>query len=182
VTYTTKEPVVLEGYQSIFSPNKFGKCSLTCIIGDELVEQLEKDRPAALEWARDKAKSKRVNVKLEPWEPVADGKYKITLRWNPDHAFPIIDADTNPITEEIPLYSGSTVKVAFDQRPYAMADAIGTSLRIKALQVITCNTGKAADIGSLDEKGAADLFGKTEGFNINEANIVVKKEEDEDDF
>ena len=48
--------------------------------------------------------------------------------------------------------------------------------------MITCNTGKAADIGSLDEKGAADLFGKTEGFNINEANIVVKKEEDEDDF
>ena len=83
MTYTTKEPVVLEGYQSIFSPNKFGKCSLTCIIDEEMVEQLEKDRPAALEWARDKAKSKRVNVKLEPSEPVADGKYKITLRWNP---------------------------------------------------------------------------------------------------
>ena len=82
--HKTDEPVILEGFQSIFEVNQYGKHNLTCIIGQDLVDALEEERPAALEWAKGKQKSKRYNTRLEPWEPVADGKYKVSFRWNPD--------------------------------------------------------------------------------------------------
>ena len=91
--HMTQEPVVLEGYQSIFEPNPYGKHSMQCIIGQELVDALEEERPSALEWAKGKQKAKRYNTRLEPWEPVSEGKYKVTFRWDPEAGIPIVDSE-----------------------------------------------------------------------------------------
>ena len=179
--HTTQEPVILEGYQSIFEPNPYGKHSMQCIIGQDLVDALEEERPSALEWAKGKQKAKRYNTRLEPWEPVSEGKYKVTFRWDPEAGIPIVDSEGTPITDKLPMWSGSMVKVAFVQRPYTTPDSIGTSLRLKALQVISCQAGGSVDAGDLDANKAAALFGKTEGFKAGDPNVQPIKEVEEDD-
>ncbi len=42
-TFVTKEPVVLEGYQAVLKPSKFGY-SLAAVVDAEMVERLEDDR------------------------------------------------------------------------------------------------------------------------------------------
>ena len=170
-TYVTTNPVVLDGYQSIFEPNKFNKHSMQIVMDDEHIDALSDERPELLNWAKSKAKTKRVNVRLEPWEEVAEGKYKVKFSWNPDIKVPIVDANGTPITGALPLYSGSTCKIAFQQKPYSMPDSIGTALRIKAIQVISVAAGGMSDAGNLDDAGAAALFGTSEGFSVDDPNV-----------
>jgi hypothetical protein len=183
-TYVTSNPAVLDGYQSIFEANKFNKHSMQIVIDDEHIDALTEERPELIEWAKSKAKTKRVNVRLEPWEEVATGKYKVKFSWNPEIKIPIIDAHGKPITDALPLYSGSTVKVAFQQKPYAMPDSVGTALRLKAIQIVTVAGGGMSDAGSLNEETAAALFGTTEGFSIEDPNVKVlaKDVEEDSDF
>ena len=57
-------------------PSKFGY-SLNAIVDQDMVDQLETDRPGSLAWAESKLKNpKRSTLKPEPWEEVAEGKYK----------------------------------------------------------------------------------------------------------
>ena len=49
-TFVTKEPVVLEGYQAVLKPSKFGY-SLSAIIDTDMVDQMEEDRTESLKWA-----------------------------------------------------------------------------------------------------------------------------------
>ena len=75
--FITKEPVLLDGYQAVLKPSKLG-CSLSALIGEELVGGLEEDRKVALEWAEERLKDKRRSyLKPEPWEEVSEGSYKI---------------------------------------------------------------------------------------------------------
>ncbi len=53
--FKTEEPVVLEGYQAVLKPSKFGY-SLNAIVGQDVVDQLESDRPGSLAWAESKLK------------------------------------------------------------------------------------------------------------------------------
>ena len=180
-TYVTSTPAVLDGYQSVFEPNKFDKCSLQAIIDDEHIESLLEERPKLLDWAKSKTKGNpnRVNVRFEPWEEVATGKYKVKFSWSPEVPVPVVDSNGTPIEQGIPLFSGSQVKLAFVQKPYAMADAVGTSLRLKAIQVISCaGQGGSVDAGSLSAEAAADLFGESEGFKVDDPNVTFleKKE------
>ena len=81
-TFVTKEPVVLEGYQAVLKPSKFGY-SLAAVVDAEMVERLEDDRIETLKWAESKLKNpKRSVLRPEPWEEVADGKYKVKFSWN----------------------------------------------------------------------------------------------------
>ena len=54
--HVTQNPVVLEGYQAILKPSKFGY-SLSAIIDQKLVEVLEADRAETLKWAESKLKN-----------------------------------------------------------------------------------------------------------------------------
>ena len=175
-TYVTTNAAVLDGYQSVFEPNKFNKCSLMAVIDDEHIEALEAERPGLLEWAKSKAKTSRVNTRLEPWEEVATGKYKVKFSWNPEIPVPVVDSNGTPIEQGIPLFSGSQVKLAFTQKPYAMTDSIGTSLRLKAIQVISCAGNGSVD-GGISTEAAATLFGTSDGFKIDDPNVkFVEKE------
>lgn len=183
-TFVTPEPVVLEGYQAVLQPSKFGY-SLSAIVDDSLVEQLEPDRDETLKWAQSKLKNpKRSTLKPEPWEEVATGKYKVKFSWNEDNKPPIVDTEGSPVTDlRTPVYSGSTVKIAFYQKPYILKDGVtyGTSLKLVGVQLVSVSGSAGVDTGDMPPEQVADLFGKTAGFKVSDPNVTPSASDDEDD-
>ena len=181
-TFVTEEPVVLEGYQAVLQPSKFGY-SLKAIVDQDMIDKLEDDRTDTLKWAESKLKNpKRASLKPEPWEEVADGKYTIKFSWNEDTKPPIVDTEGTAITDtRTPIYSGSQVKLAFFQKPYILKDGVtyGTSLKLVGVQVVSCNGQAGVDAGDMAPEDVAQLFGKTQGFKANDPNVTIN---DEDDF
>jgi len=187
-TFVTKEPVTLEGYQAVLKPSKFGY-SLSAVVDVDLIETLEEDRTETLKWAESKLKNpKRSVLKPEPWEEVAEGKYKVKFSWSEDNKPPVVDTEGSPVVDMgTPLYSGSTVKLAFYQKPYILKDGVtyGTSLKLQGIQVVTVNGSAGVDTGDLTDAAVAELFGKTQGFKAGEPNITVTEAEEvveDDDF
>ena len=186
--FKTEEPVILEGYQAVMKPSKFG-FSLSAIVGDDVVDQLETDRPASLAWAESKLKNpKRSTLKPEPWEEVAEGKYKIKFSWKDETKPVIVDTEGTPVTDEnVPVYSGSKVKLAFYQKPYVLKDGVtyGTSLKLVGVQIVSVSSEAGTDVGDMDDTDVADLFGKTKGYKQSEPNVVNDVSNDaalDDDF
>ena len=181
-TFVTEEPVVLEGYQAVMQPSKFGY-SLKAIVGQDMIDKLEDDRTDTLKWAESRLKNpKRASLKPEPWEEVADGKYTVKFSWNEDTKPPIVDTEGTAITDtRTPIYSGSQVKLAFFQKPYILKDNVtyGTSLKLVGVQVVSCNGQAGVDTGDMAPEDVAQLFGKTQGFKANDPNVTMN---DEDDF
>ena len=186
-TIVTENPVVLEGYQAVLKPSKFGY-SLATTVDQKMVDRLEEDRVEALKWAESKLKNpKRSTLRPEPWEEVSDGVYKVKFSWNEEMKPPIVDTEGTPITDErTPLYSGSQVKLAFYQKPYLLKDGVtyGTSLKLQAVQVVALNGQAGVDTGDLSTEDAAALFGNTAGFKLATPNVSVTTDDDgeEDEF
>ena len=181
-THVTKEPVTLDGYQAVMKPSKFGY-SLSAIVGQDIVDALDAERPSSLEWAIKKLKNpKRQVLKPEPWEEVAEGQYKVKFSWNDERKPAVVDTEGTAITDEdLPLYSGAQVKLAFRQQGYLLKDGVtlGTTLKLQAVQVVALNTGAGVDTGSVD---AVALFGTTEGFKADDPNVTPKADEGAEDF
>ena len=182
-TIVTKEPVVLEGFQAILKPSKFGY-SLATTVDENMIEKLEADRTESLKWAESKLKNpKRSTLKPEPWEEVADGVYKIKFSWNEETKPPVVDTEGTPVTDtDTPVYSGSTVKLAFYQKPYILRDGVtyGTSLKLVGVQLVSLNSAAGVDTGDMNTDDVAALFGKTEGFKQSEPNVTTSTDVDED--
>ena len=51
ITHTTPEPVLLDGFQAILKPGKFGTYNLVAVVDESLVDKLEEERVSALKWA-----------------------------------------------------------------------------------------------------------------------------------
>ena len=177
-TYVTPEPVTLDGFQAILKAGEWGY-KLSALVKEDLVSKLEEERLSALEWARSKAKNpKRVTVKPEPWEELDNtkGTYHIRFSWRDgDKVIPVVvDTEGTQIKDkDTPIYSGSKVKIAFFQKPYVLPSGdIGTSLKLKAVQVISLNNGAGVvDNGDMSVEDAADLFGATSGFKVEDPNV-----------
>ncbi len=186
-TFVTKEPVMLQGFQAVTKPSKFGY-TLQAVIDDQLIRQLEVDRTDGLKWAESKLKNpKRSTLRHEPWEEVAENLYKVKFAWGEDNKPPIVDMDGTPVDEETPIYEGSTVKLAFYQKPYILKDNVtyGTSLKLVGVQVKTVNTSAGVDIGDMSPENVAEMFGKGEGFKVSDPNVQAHKDDDvvpDDDF
>ena len=126
--------------------------------------------------------------KRQPWEEVADGKYKIKFSWGEDKRPGVVDTEGTPVTDaKTPLYGGSTVKLGFFQKPYILRDGVtyGSSLKLLGVQVVAVGEGAAVDTDSMDEDAVADLFGTTEGFKTSAPAPVtapVPDDEEEEDF
>ena len=180
----TDQPVVLEGYQAVLKPSKFGY-SLATTVPQDIIDLLEDDRVETLKWAESKLKNpKRSVCKPEPWEEVADGQYKVKFSWNETNKPPIVDTEGTPVTDEAtPLYSGSKVKVAFYQKPYILKDGVtyGTSLKLVGVQVVSLSSAAGTDSGDLSSEEVAELFGNTKGYKASEPNVVPAVDA-EDDF
>ena len=182
-TFVTPEPVVLEGYQAVMQPSKFGY-SLKAIVDHDLIIKLEDDRTDLVKWCESKLKNPKRSVqKPEPWEEVSEGKYTVKFSWNEENKPPIVDTEGTPVTDtRLPVYSGSKVKLAFYQKPYVLQDKItyGTSLKLVGVQVVTCNGQAGVDTGDMAPEDVAEMFGKTQGFKTDDPNVTTH--EDEDDF
>ena len=185
--FKTEEPVILEGFQAVLKPTKFGY-TLNAIVDQRMVDQLETDRPGSLAWAESKLKNpKRSTLKPEPWEEVAEGKYKVKFAWKDESKPVIVDTEGTPITDEnVPVYSGSKVKIAFYQKPYVLKDGVtyGTSLKLVGVQIVSVSSEAGTDVGDMDDTDVANLFGKTKGFKQSEPNVIANQQEEavEDDF
>jgi len=183
--HVTQEPVILEGYQAVMKPSKFGY-SLSALVDQKMVEVLEDDRNESLKWAESKLKNpKRSVLKPEPWEEVTEGQYKVKFSWNEENRPPIVDTEGTPVTnEDTPLYSGSKVKLAFKQKPYILKDGVtyGTSLKIVGIQVVALNGAAGVDTGDMGQTEVAALFGQTQGFKTSEPNVTTTTIDDTDDF
>ena len=181
-THVTKEPVTLEGYQAVMKPSKFGY-SLAAIVDQDMIDVLDAERPSSLEWAINKLKNpKRQTLKPEPWEEVAEGKYKIKFSWNDERKPAVVDTEGTAITDEdLPLYSGAQVKLAFYQQGYLLKDGVtlGTTLKLQGVQVVALNTSAGVDTGT---ENVAALFGTTEGFKASDPNVTPKVEAGAEDF
>ena len=174
--------VTLEGFQAILEPGKFGY-SLSAVVGDELIDELETERSEVLKWAESKLKNpKRATLKPTPWEEVAKGKHKIKFSWGEDKRPPVVDTEGSPVTDsKVPLYGGSTVKLGFYQKPYILRDGVtyGSSLKLVGVQVIELNKEAAGvDSSELNETEVADLFGTTKGFKTSVNETTNVEEED----
>ena len=185
--HVTKDPVTLEGYQAILRPSKFGY-SLKAVVGQDIVDALETERADCLKWAESKLKNpKRSTCRPEPWEEVAEGQYKVKFSWNADNRPPIVDTEGTLITDEnIPIYSGSKVKLAFYQKPYILKDqtTYGSSLKLKGVQIVSLSSSAGVDVGDMSNDDVTALFGKTAGFKVSEPNVIPAEPSavDEDDF
>ena len=81
-TFVTEQPVLLDGFQAVLKPGKFGY-KLTAIVGQDIADKLEEDRVDGLKWCQSRLKNpKRSVVKPEPWEEVSEGKYQVKFSWN----------------------------------------------------------------------------------------------------
>jgi hypothetical protein len=174
-TIVTEKPVVLEGYQAVMKPSKFGY-SLATLFNDDLIEKLEEDRSESLKWCESKLKNpKRATLKPEPWEEVCEGKYKVKFSWNEENMPTIVDSEGTVVNNtNLPVYSGSTVKLAFFQKPYILKDGVtyGTSLKLKGIQIISLSSSAGVDTGDMNEADVAELFGKTQGFKVDDPNVT----------
>lgn len=187
-TYVTPEPVVLEGYQAVMAPSKFGY-SLGALVDQSMIDALEEDRTESLKWAESKLKNpKRSVLKPEPWEEMNEGQYKVKFSWNEDTRPPVVDTEGTIITDErLPLFSGSKVKLALYQKPYILRDGVtyGTSLKLKGIQVVSLSTSAGVDVGDMSTEDVAELFGNTAGFKVSEPNVMPAEPssvEDDTDF
>ena len=189
-THVTQEPVTLDGFQAVLKPGEWGY-KLSALVQEELISTLEEERESALEWARSKAKNpKRVTVKPEPWEELDNqkGTYHLRFSWRDgDKIIPVVvDTEGTQIKDtDTPVYSGSKVKLAFFQKPYVLPSGdIGTSLKLKAVQIVSLNSGAGVvDTGDMSADQASELFGKTTGFKVEEPNVdAAPCSVEEDDF
>lgn len=163
--HKTPEPVVLDGFQAILKPSEYG-FTLNAILTDSaLIEALDEERATILDGLKAKLKNpKRAVLKPEPWEEVAEDKFKIKFGWDAKSKPTVIDSEGTLVTDErLPVYSGSTVRLAFTQKGYILKDGItyGTSVKLSGVQIISLSS--TPGVPKLSESEATDLFGTYEG-------------------
>tara|TARA_B100001094_G_scaffold187643_1_gene181880 strand:- start:128 stop:703 length:576 start_codon:yes stop_codon:yes gene_type:complete len=187
-TFVTEQPVILDGYQAVMKPSKFGY-SLAAIVDQAMIDKLEDDRVDSLKWAESKLKNpKRSSLKPEPWEEVTKEQYRVKFSWNEEARPPVVDTDGTLITDDnLPLYSGSKVKLALYQKPYILRDGVtyGTSLKLKGIQVVSLSSSAGVDVGDMSTEDVIDLFGTTAGYKAMMPNVLQNEPssvEDSDDF
>jgi len=157
------DPVVLEGYQAVLKPSKFGY-SLSALIPSSAEPILDEDRERSLKWAVSKLSNpKRSTLKPEPWEELAEfpNKLKVKFSWNEEKKPYVLDTEGVAVDDDrLPLYSGSVVRLAFKQKPYVLKDGVtyGTSLKLVGVQIVSLRGEAGTDSGDLSVDEIADLF------------------------
>ena len=170
VRNTFKADLVLEGYQAIMKPSKFGYSLAGLLDADVWKPLLELERKNSLIWIEHYLKNqKNICLKPEPWEDVEPAKLKVKFVWNDASKPYVMDAGCEPITDlDLPLFSGCKVSIAFYQKPYVLRDGItcGTSLKLIGIQVLEVQD-KMIDCGYNTFDDVAKLFGKRKGFKLS---------------
>ena len=97
------ETVTLDGYQAVMQPGKYG---YRLQLLNDLVDQLEeKSTTPGMGFVEGKEPAPVCGP--EPWEEVAQGKFKIKMSWGEDAKPGIVDSVGADITNpNLPLYGG----------------------------------------------------------------------------
>lgn len=176
VQYVTDE-VVLDGFQAILKEGKAGwGYTLQAVIDKEIVDKLEEQRPELVDWAADKVNSRRGQEKELPWTKVAEDKYAVKFKWKEDRKPLIVDSYGELITDsDTRIYSGSIVKIGFNQKPYVWKDKniYGSKLELKSVMLVRLQNEAGVDSGPLSTEDVMDMFGKTEGYRVDEPNVTA---------
>jgi hypothetical protein len=167
--HKTAEPVVLDGYQAILKPTEYG-FTLKCILTDEtIIDALNAEREELMQAQQSRLKNpKRATPKPEPWEEVAEGSYALKFSWKATNKPAIVDAEGVLIdNENLKVFSGSKVKIAFIQKGYTLKDGVtyGTSVTLLGVQIISLSSNGDP---TMSAEEAAGFFGKTDGFKLSE--------------
>ena len=170
----------LQGFINVYEDSgKYNNRTFAYEVPQDVITQMEDDRVELLSWARTKSTG-RVQEALEPWteENVAKFTYGGETK-KPEPIF--VDTEGTPIDRAVlkDIRKGSTVKLIVQQKPYALPQKIGTSLRVLGVQVIELVTGNgAADSGDLSVSDVAALFGTSEGFKQGDPQVRDAREEE----
>ena len=167
--HITPHPVTLNGYQSVFklTSNYNNYCLAFDVEDPAFIEELEARRSELLEAQLAEIKlKKRATPKPAPWieDEEQENLWNIKFSWNKGYEPSVVDSKGVALTgDQVKLYSGATVKVAFDQRGYTLKDgtSYGTTLDIRGVQVITDSSSAGGQQYSAAE--AASVFGEFEG-------------------
>ena len=81
--------------------------------------------------------------------------------------------------EDLPIYGGATVKLAFHQYGYGLSNIYGTKLDLTHIQLVSLNAAAGMDTGSMAPDDAVALFGKTEGFVAASPNVTPSADDEE---
>ena len=178
------ETVTLDGFQAVLQPGKYGY-NLSAIVESDIIDRLDEDRARLLEWGLSKVKNpKRSVLKPEPWEEVAQGRYKVKFSWGEDNKPGIVDSEGTAVTNpDLPLYGGSKVRLALYQKPYVLKDGVtyGSSLKLLGVQVIELGAEAGVSSESADSD-VSNLFGKVEGFKADSLEPSTETATVDDDF
>ena len=185
--HVTLQPVVLNGYQSVFKLTNFGQYCLAVDIEDEdFIAELDARRAVVLKetLASDKIKSKkRAQAKNAPWceDEENEGVYNLKFSWKPGFEPSVIDSNGTAVdATKVKLFSGATVRVAFSQRGYILKDneTYGVCCDLKSIQVISDSDSSGP--GALSSTEAKDLFGVFDGgFDVGDIPDAASDEEAE---
>jgi len=150
-----------------------------------LDEYMAKSIAAAME-ETGKPKSKiKTNIPYTIDDETGDVSFKFTLKHNVNgrngsftQTPTVIDARKVPVTEEVPVWNGSRVKVAFQPVTYYTGlVGAGVSLRLKTVQLIEALSGDGA-------AAAAAMFDVEDGFEFEAtaAPSTSSTEESDEEF
>jgi hypothetical protein len=169
--HKTAQPVMLDGFQAILKPSEYGYTLTAVFTDEEQISAMETEREEQLTAIKAKIKNpKRAVLKPEPWEEVAAGQHKVKFTWKATEKPTIVDSEGTLVTDEdLKVYSGSKVRLAFVQKPYLMKDGItyGTSVKLSGIQIISLASTSGTPSLTADE--ASDFFGAYEGgFSVDD--------------
>ena len=187
VTHTTSEGIA--NYPYLFSPDtKFDKdglyrtkLTLPKIQSSERVKLIDK--------TIDEERKKHRKGKVSPYKPykkLKDGSVEFTFKLKAkvkpksgadfEQRPKIFDAKGQPIVENLSVYSGTKMKVAYQVIPYH-TNMLGTgvSLRLKAVQIIELVQGKN---GSGEQAEEQFGFSSEDGFEIEPSSNVMGDNEE----
>ena len=57
----------------------------------------------------------------------------------------------------------------------------GSSLKLKAVQIVSVNGSAGVDVGDMSTEDVAELFGSTTGYKASEPNVIPNDAQDSDD-
>ena len=168
----------LEGFINVAEPQgKYNNCCFSYTMPADLIEHAEADREELLKWVETKVENPtRMALNPPKWDD--NGLCKFSFDGDTGKPRPIfVDGDGDPVPMEVlkSVRGGTKVRLIVQQYPYTKP-AKGTGLKVLGVQIIELAAGNGtADSGSLSEEQVAGMFGKVEGYKVDEP--AVKKGE-----
>lgn len=169
----------LEGFINVYEPaGKYNNCCFSFRLPPDILNKAEQDREELLAWVKTKVENpNRVALNPPKWDD--EGLVKFSYGGDTSRPAPIfVDTNGDPIPKETlrSVSRGTKVRLIVDQTPYTKP-AMGTTLKIKGVQILELHTGQGAvDSGEMSVEDVVALFGESEGFKVAEPSVRKAEE------